>query len=281
MNDVPRGTPPVPDTARGVFSSDTLPLAIRYAELLASDGVVRGLIGPREVPRLWDRHLLNSFGIAPALPPGSRVADVGSGAGLPGIVLAIGRPDLHLTLIEPLLRRTTFLAQVVGELGLGNVTVVRARAEEVHGASVFDVVTSRAVAPLGRLLEWCMPLVGADGQVLALKGASAADEVRAVRPLLGRHGWAPPELVVVGPDGVRPAAVEVEPTEPVPGQVVGASGGSSTVRAVRVRWADPAQVSSSSIGSRHRSDGAPGRGPRRGTPAGGRRGRGDRGRAGR
>ncbi len=269
MNDVSRGTPPVPDTARGVFSSRALPVVSRYAELLSSDGVVRGLIGPREVPRLWDRHLLNSFALAPALAPGARVADVGSGAGLPGMVLAIGRPDLGVTLIEPLLRRTTFLSEVVQELGLQNVTVVRARAEEVHGAALFDVVTSRAVAPLGRLLEWCMPLVGADGQVLALKGASAADEIRAVRPLLAGHGWAPPELVLVGPDGVRPAP---EPGAEPPEEQLGSS---STVRAVRVRWADPARVSSA-VGSRRRRGGDSGYGPR---PAASRDGRnGGRGR---
>lgn len=233
MSDVSRGTPPVPDTARGVFSSEAMPVVEQYAALLASDGVVRGLIGPREVPRLWDRHLVNSMALAPAIAVGARVADVGSGAGLPGLVLALGRPDLDVTLVEPLLRRTTFLTEVVDALGLDNVTVVRSRAEDLHGSALFDVVTSRAVAPLGRLLEWCMPLTSPDGHVLALKGSTADEEIRAVRPLLARHGWAAPELVQVGPGGVEPVDAATGPGDDA-----------STVRAVRVRWADPARVSS-------------------------------------
>lgn len=249
MSDVPRGTPPVPDTARGVFSSERLPAVERYAALLASAGVVRGLIGPREVPRLWDRHLVNSIALAPAIAADARVADVGSGAGLPGLVLAIGRPDLAVTLIEPLLRRTTFLTEVVEKLGLDNVTVLRARAEELRGTHRFEVVTSRAVAPLGRLLEWCMPLTSPDGHVLALKGSNAAQEIEAVRPLLGLHGWAPPELVQVNPEGVEVLDGVTAPSEDP-----------STVRAVRVRWADPARVSSA-IGRSGRTSGGPRRGP--------------------
>ncbi|WP_236553733.1 16S rRNA (guanine(527)-N(7))-methyltransferase RsmG [Nocardioides sp. AX2bis] len=238
-----------------MFSSAALPVVERYAALLATEGVVRGLIGPREVPRLWDRHLVNSMALAPALADGARVCDVGTGAGLPGLVLAIGRPDLTVTLVEPLLRRTTFLSEVVEDLGLENVTVLRARAEEVRGSSTFDVVTSRAVAPLGRLLEWCMPLTSAHGHVLALKGSRAAEEIRTVRPLLGRNGWAPPELVQVGPDGVLLLDGTTTPNEDP-----------STVRAVRVRWADPARVSSS-VGRAGSS--GPGT-----TPGPGRRGRG-------
>ena len=237
----------MPESAQGVFPSEARGTIARYAELLATEGVVRGLIGPREVPRLWERHLVNSMALAPGLPHGSRVADVGSGAGLPGLVLAVGRPDLTITLVEPLLRRTTFLQEVVDELGLAHVTVRRARAEDLHGEARFDVVTSRAVAPLGRLLEWCMPLTEPDGHVLALKGSRAAEEVAAVRPLLGRHGWAAPELVEIGPGGVR-----VAPVDPVP------AGQSSTVRAVRVRWADPSRVSSS-LGAGRRGGSTPGR----------------------
>lgn len=264
MSDVSRGTPPVPDTARGVFSSETLPVAVRYAERLAGDGVVRGLIGPREVPRLWDRHLVNSAALAPAIADGAGVADVGTGAGLPGLVLAIARPDLAVTLVEPLLRRTTFLTEVVEELALSNVTVVRARAEELHGTDRFDVVVSRAVAPLGRLLGWCMPLTAPQGHVLALKGSQAAEEIRAVRPLLGRHGWAAPELVSVSPAGVVAVA------DGSPQAADEASGSApSTVRAVRVRWADPSRVSSSA-GPRGTN------GPRQG-PDQRRRGRGSTG----
>ncbi len=152
MDDVSRETPPVPESARGVFTVQRLPLAERYAELLATDGVVRGLIGPREAPRLWERHLLNCAALAEVLPDGATVCDLGSGAGLPGLVVAIARPDLSVTLVEPLLRRTTFLEEVAAELGLESVEVVRGRAEELHGQRTFDVVTSRAVAPLERLL---------------------------------------------------------------------------------------------------------------------------------
>ncbi len=245
MSDVPRETPPVPEAARGVFSSAALPAVTRYAELLATEGVRRGLIGPREVPRLWERHLINSAALAPALPSGVRVVDVGSGAGLPGLVLAVARPDLEVTLVEPLLRRTTFLDEVVAELAMDNVAVRRSRAEDLHGDVSFDVVTSRAVAPLGRLLEWCMPLVGAGGQVLALKGASASAEVHAVRPLLARRGWAVPEVLLVQPEGVQvlpdptdhpDQAGREESTAAVPEDP-------STVRAVRVRWSGRPQVS--------------------------------------
>ncbi len=154
----------------------------RYVDLLASVGTVRGLIGPREVPRLWDRHIRNCAAAAPAFPHGARVADVGSGAGLPGLVLAMARPDLRVTLIEPLLRRTTFLTEVVTELGLTTVDVVRARADEV--ADTFDVVTSRAVAPLEKLLRWCLPLCRPGGLVLAMKGASAQAELDSVTAML-------------------------------------------------------------------------------------------------
>lgn len=168
-----------------MFSSQ-LPVAQRYTDILAGDGVDRGLIGPREVDRLWDRHVLNCAVVAPRCPEGASVADVGAGAGLPGLVWAIARPDLQVTLIEPLLRRTQFLDEVVAELGLDNVTVLRARAEEVD--QTFDVVTARAVAALEKLTKWCWPLVAPDGVLLALKGRSAADEIREAKRTLGRLG---------------------------------------------------------------------------------------------
>jgi 16S rRNA (guanine527-N7)-methyltransferase len=161
-------------------------LAERYAELLATEGVVRGLIGPREVPRLWDRHIMNSAVVAPRVPEGATVADVGTGAGLPGLVWAIARPDVHMTLIEPLLRRTSFLDEAVVELGLTNVEVLRSRAEDVDAR--FDVVTARAVAALDKLGRWCMPLVKPGGVMLAMKGRSAADEVESAASTLHRLG---------------------------------------------------------------------------------------------
>jgi 16S rRNA (guanine527-N7)-methyltransferase len=184
-----------------VFGS-RLPLAQRYAALLAGPGTVRGLIGPREVPRLWDRHLLNCALVTDEVPEGVSACDIGSGAGLPGLVMAIRRPDLSVTLVEPLLRRTTFLGEVVESLGLDNVEVVRARAEALHGKREFDVVTSRAVAPLDRLLAWSMPLVRPGGLLLAMKGSSAQEELDATRAELARLGGTGPEVIHIESDCV-------------------------------------------------------------------------------
>ena len=210
----------MPDAARGVFPSARVPLIERYAELLATDGVVRGLIGPREAPRLWDRHLLNCAVLGELVPAGATLCDIGSGAGLPGLVLAIARPDVRMTLVEPLLRRTTFLAEVVDRLQLDNVEVARGRAESLHGRRTFDVVTSRAVAPLDRLLGWSMPLVAPDGTLLAMKGASVTEEVEAARPVLRELGCTDPEISVLGAERLE-----------------------TPTYALRVAWADPAHVS--------------------------------------
>lgn len=199
-DDVSRETPPVPSAARGVFA-DRLSLAERYVGWLAGAGTVRGLLGPREVPRLWERHVLNCAPLVEAIPHDATVADLGSGAGLPGLVLALSRPDLRVTLVEPLLRRTVFLQEVVDDLGLANVEVVRGRAEELHGTRSFDVVTSRALAPLGRLLGWSWPLVGTGGCVLALKGSSAEAEIAASTKELRRHRISPDAVEVVLLDG--------------------------------------------------------------------------------
>ncbi len=182
-DDVSRETPP--SHAAGVFAS-RLPLAERYAHLLATDGVVRGLIGPREVPRIWDRHIMNSAVVVARVPQGATVADIGTGAGLPGLVWAIARPDLSVALVEPLLRRTTFLEETAEALGLDNVTVVRARAEDVD--QTYDVVTARAVAALDKLGRWCLPLVRDGGVLLALKGRTAQDEVTSATATLHRLG---------------------------------------------------------------------------------------------
>ncbi len=209
----------MPSGARGAFASDRLDLAVRFTELLATEGVVRGLIGPRESPRLWERHILNSAVLAEVIPSGARVCDVGTGAGLPGVVLAIARPDLRVTLVEPLLRRTTFLDEVVSELGLEHVTLVRARAEEVHGRETFDVVTSRAVAPLERLLAWSMPLVAPTGAMVAMKGRSVHEEIATAQAFLTAWRCGTPEVLEVGVGVVDPPAT-----------------------VVRVPWADPARI---------------------------------------
>lgn len=205
---VSRETPPAPDVASGVFSH-RLPMAESLAELLAGDAVVRGLIGPREVPRLWERHLLNCALLADAFGEGATVCDIGSGAGLPGLVLAVRRPDLELTLVEPLLRRTVFLDEAVAALGLTNVEVVRARAEELHGRRQFDVVTARAVAPLERLAGWTLPLVRQGGELVAMKGASAADEVERAKHGLHRLGGADVRVEQFGVDLLDPPTTAV------------------------------------------------------------------------
>ena len=196
-------TPSAPSVARGVFSG-ALPLAERYAALLADAGTVRGLIGPREVPRLWERHLLNCALVTDLVAPGSSVCDIGSGAGLPGLVMAIRRPDLHVTLVEPLQRRTSFLDEVVGELALTNVEVVRARAEALHGKRTFDVVTSRAVAPLDRLAGWSLPLVALGGSFLAMKGSSVQAELDAAESAIVAAGGTLTGIEVLGEDLLDP-----------------------------------------------------------------------------
>lgn len=165
----------VPAVAREVFGERTA-LAEAYHESLAQTAAQRGFIGPKEVDRLWERHILNCGVIGEAFEPGLRVADIGSGAGLPGVPLALARPDLRVTLIEPLLKRATYLTEVVEELGLDNVDVIRGRAEEQPPAT-YEAVTSRAVAPLGKLAGWSLPLVRAGGVMVAMKGASVREEL--------------------------------------------------------------------------------------------------------
>ena len=178
----PSPFPGPPALARGIFG-DRLPLAERYAGWLVGAGVERGLLGPHERERLWDRHLLNCVAAAALIPMGSSVVDLGSGAGLPGIVLAIARPDLTITLVESMLRRTAFLEVVVADLGLTGVQVRRARAEELKKPRLqADVVSARAVAPVDRLVALAAPLLRPGGQLLALKGAGVVEEVSS--------GWA-------------------------------------------------------------------------------------------
>ncbi|GAA0642703.1 16S rRNA (guanine(527)-N(7))-methyltransferase RsmG [Streptomyces thermocarboxydovorans] len=201
--------PPAPEQAREVFG-DRFADAVRYAELLAEAGVQRGLIGPREVPRLWERHLLNCAVLSEVVPEGVTVCDVGSGAGLPGIPLALVRDDLKITLLEPLLRRTTFLTEVVELLGLDHVTVVRGRAEEVMGKlPPVHVVTARAVAPLDRLATWGIPLLRPYGEMLALKGDTAEEELKNAATALSKLGAVATSIVHVGQGVVDPMSTVV------------------------------------------------------------------------
>ncbi|MEJ5945804.1 16S rRNA (guanine(527)-N(7))-methyltransferase RsmG [Pseudokineococcus basanitobsidens] len=181
-----------------------LPRARAFVRELAGEGVVRGVVGPREVPRLWTRHVLNCAAVAELVPAGAVVVDVGSGAGLPGLVLAMARPDLELVLVDSSLRRARWLEHVVEVLDAADdlpplrVRVVRGRAEELVGTVRGDVVTSRAVAPLDRLARWCAPLAVPDGLLLAVKGGRADDEVTEHAAALRRTGLRDVEVVTCG-----------------------------------------------------------------------------------
>ena len=203
--------PPMPGVAREVFG-DAAATAERYAELLAGVGVDRGVIGPNEVPRIWERHLLNSAVVAELVPRGCSLVDLGSGAGLPGMVLAMLLPDSEVVLLEPMLRRATFLEECVADLALGNARVVRARAEQMAGELAVDVVTARAVAPLDRLAALAVGLLKPGGIVLAVKGAKASAEVRDAKAALDRLGLRDAEVLVVGSGKVDPAATVVRLT---------------------------------------------------------------------
>ncbi|MEN3582789.1 16S rRNA (guanine(527)-N(7))-methyltransferase RsmG [Streptomyces sp. ZYX-F-203] len=227
--------PPAPEQAHEVFG-ERFSDAVRYAALLADAGVRRGLIGPREVPRLWERHLLNCAVLSEVVPHGVSVCDVGSGAGLPGIPLALVRDDLNITLLEPLLRRTTFLTEVVELLGLDHVTVVRGRAEEVMGTMPpVHVVTARAVAPLDRLATWGIPLLRPYGEMLALKGDTAEAELKSAQTALNKLGAAETSVLHVG-SGV------VEPRSTVVRVVVGESPGGVRFAAKRAKAARTERV---------------------------------------
>lgn len=174
-----------------------VPLAEAYHDSLATTAAERGFIGPKEVGRLWERHILNCAVIEEAFDAGWKVADIGSGAGLPGIPLAVARPDLSVTLIEPLLKRSTYLQEVVDQLGLDNVTVVRGRAEDQPQAH-FDAVTSRAVAPLGKLAGWSLPLLQGGGKMLAMKGESVGEELERDARVIEKAGGVDPQIIQMG-----------------------------------------------------------------------------------
>ena len=196
-----------PEGAAAVFGS-ALDQAEAFARILATRGVEQGLIGPHEVPRLWDRHLLNCAVVAELIDGrAATLVDIGSGAGLPGLVLALVRPDLDVILLEPMERRCRFLSGCVTELGLANARVQRGRAEETTLRA--DVATARAVAPLDRLAELAIGVLRPGGMVLAIKGRTAADELRKARPVLRRIGARGAEVVRVGQGKVDPAATVV------------------------------------------------------------------------
>lgn len=174
-----------PDSAAKIFGTG-IAKARSYTAALVADGETLGLLGPREYSKIWTRHVLNSAVVAELVPAGAKVADVGSGAGLPGIPMAIAQPEAHFTLIEPMERRSEWLKSQVESLGLSNVSVLRARADEV--GEVFDIVTARALKPMPQLLEWCVPMTKLGGKVIALKGAKAADEVADAKKLVKKLG---------------------------------------------------------------------------------------------
>jgi 16S rRNA (guanine527-N7)-methyltransferase len=199
----------VPSGAGALFGAE-LGRAVAYAEILATRGVEWGVIGPREVPRLWDRHLMNCAVIAELIDSGSgTLADIGSGAGLPGVVLALVLPAVRVTLIEPLERRARFLTECVSELELTNASVVRGRAEDVAGQVAADVVTARAVAPLDRLVPLAVGVARKRGMILAIKGSGAAEELEQARPVLRRVGARSAEVLRVGHGKVSPATTVV------------------------------------------------------------------------
>ena len=215
--------PPPPEVAIAVFGL-RVDLAQRYAELLADTGVEWGLLGPHEIDRIWERHLLNCGVVSELLNPGERVADIGSGAGLPGLPLAIAQPGLRIVLIESLLRRTEFLHRAVTELGL-DVEVLRGRAEEPairENVGGCDAVVSRAVARLDKVTRWSLPLLRPGGRMLAIKGERAPDEVREYRRVMTALGATDARVVECGVNYLSPptTVVVARRGKPAPGRGV-------------------------------------------------------------
>lgn len=187
-----------PKAAADIFGPQ-LELARAYTDRLAKDSETFGLLGPRELPRIWGRHVINSALLSELVPAGSKVADIGSGAGLPGIPMAIAQPEAHFTLIEPMERRSGWLQQVIDDLGIRNADVIRARAEEVERTD-FDIATARAVAALDKLLKLLTPLIrGSEGKtVLAMKGSRAPEEILDAKKRLEILGFDAPEIITLG-----------------------------------------------------------------------------------
>jgi len=213
MNQAPESVvfePEAEPTVAAAIFGDGIGLARRYAFLLVRDSDLLGLLGPREMPKIWTRHILNSAVVAELVPNGASVADVGSGAGLPGIPMAIAQPNAHFTLIEPMERRSDWLLKVIAELRLNNVDVRRARAEEV--GDVFDLVTARAVSALPKLLRLTVPLTKHGGAILALKGGKAQEEVEESRKLSKKLGIRSFELIQTGAEFLEDTTLVVRTT---------------------------------------------------------------------
>jgi 16S rRNA (guanine527-N7)-methyltransferase len=206
------GAPPAAPAAARVVFGDRLPMAERFAALLSDTGVSHGLVGPREVPILWERHILNCAVAHEAFPEGIELVDVGSGAGLPGVALAIARPDLRVHLVEPMLRRTTWLSSTVEELGLSNCTVHRGRAEDLHGVLSAPFATARAVARIDKLARWTFPLLDDGGVLVALKGERAQEELGAQDAVLRRLGMTQARIGTYGEELLQVPTVTLELT---------------------------------------------------------------------
>ena len=205
----PATAPPTPAGGAAVFGN-RLALAEHFAAVLSGTGVSHGLVGPREVPILWERHILNCAVTHTAFPEGVELVDVGSGAGLPGMALAIARPDLHVHLVEPMLRRTTWLSSTIEELGLTNCTVHRGRAEEFHGVLALPFATARAVARIDRLARWTFPLLRDGGTLVALKGSRVEEELTAEDAVLRRLGMTSSAIRRYGEDVLDVPTVTLE-----------------------------------------------------------------------
>jgi 16S rRNA (guanine527-N7)-methyltransferase len=259
--------PEPPAAAAAVFGA-TLPAAVRYAALLAGPGVERGIVGPGEAPRIWDRHLLNCAAVARLVPARCLLADLGSGAGLPGIVLALLRPECDVVLVESLARRAAFLEECVTVLRLNRVRVVRGRAEDLAGTIGADIVTARAVAPLAQLAGWAVGLCRPGGTVLAIKGAGAAAEVRRDGPVLRRLGVTDLAVLEAGGHDIDPPATVVRfrasarrspagrgPGAPGPGAGGAGATGRGAARASRGGRRSPGRAATRT-GQRSGSDGS-------------------------
>ncbi len=209
---------------------ERLPLAQHYAHLLATTGIERGLLGPREADKIWDRHIVNCAIMESLLPHRARVVDIGSGAGLPGVALAIARPDLRVALVEPLARRTTWLQEVVEELGLPQVTVHQARAEAMVGLIQAEIVVARAVARLDQLVAWAWPLLPQGGRLLALKGQTAEEELEQTLPTIEGMGITDADVHLLGSDMLTQPVRVIEIVRSVRPRFEGEPGSSARKR---------------------------------------------------